>query len=293
MKVFVTGISGGLGREFIPYGVAGCSGASKVDRFPQADLTAPQVVEELLSEARPDVVIHTVGWVDVDACERDPGRAASINFRTLLHLRRLAVPLRFRIVYISTNDVFPGDRGMYRETDRPDPINVYSMTKAAAEAILRPCDLILRAPLLSWHCNGKVSFVRWLVESLEEEDTPTLFTDQFTSPVTATTLARLLMVDLLEEKGILHIGTGRRSRWEIGNALVRGLGLPTGRIRKGSLAGHRFLAPRPRDVSLDSDLLAKRHGRKIRLEEEIEILRESRPRRETVPAALRAGGDRQ
>ena len=293
MKVFVTGISGGLGREFIPYGVAGCSGASPADPFPQADLTVPRAVEEVLSEARPDVVIHTVGWVDVDACERNPDRAASINFRTLLNLRRLAVPLRFRIVYISTNDVFSGERGLYREADRPDPINVYSMTKAAAEAILRPCDLILRAPLLSWHCNGKVSFVRWLVESLEGEDSPTLFTDQFTSPVTGTTLARLLMEDLLEEKGILHIGTGRRSRWEIGNALARGLGLPTGRIREGSLAGHRFLAPRPRDVSLDSGRLAKRHGRTIRLEEEIEILKERRPGRSTGTATLRVGGNRQ
>jgi dTDP-4-dehydrorhamnose reductase len=288
MKVFVTGISGGLGREFVPYGVDGCSGTEPFGRFPAADLTRPRVVEELLAAARPDLLIHTVGWVDVDGCERDPDRAAAINFRTLLHLRRWAGPLGFRIVYISTNDVFSGARGSYREQDRPDPINVYSMTKAAAEAILRPDDLIVRAPMLAWNCRGKVSFVRWLVESLERGDRPALFTDQFTSPVTATTLAGLLMEGLSGETGIVHVATERHSRWEVGCAVAGALGLPVDRIRRGSLDDHRFDAPRPRDVSLDSFRLEAIIGRRLRLADEAERLAATRP----ATAAAGGGGPR-
>ncbi|MBI4161830.1 MAG: SDR family oxidoreductase [Acidobacteria bacterium] len=288
MKVFVTGLSGGLGREFLPYGVAGCSGSRRVGDFPVADLTRPGAAESILAEVRPDVVIHTVGWVDVDACEADPERAAAVNFQTLLHVRRCADRLGFRIVFISTNDVFRGSRGRYREEDRPDPVNVYAMTKAAAETLLRPEDLIVRAALLAWNCNGKVSFVRWLVEALERGESPSLFRDQYTSPVTVTTLARLILERFLGERGILHVGTERRSRFEVGRGIAAALGLPAARIRPGALAAHRFLAPRPRDVSLDSDRAARRLGGPLRLEAELEVLRRTRP----VPRAVRAGASR-
>ncbi len=278
MKVFVTGISGGLGREFVPYGVEGCWGSRPVQGFPQVDLTDRQATEAVLRRSRPDVVIHTVGWVDVDGCERDPSRALAVNVGTLLHLRKYSEPLGFRIVFISTNDVFSGDQGQYREEARPDPVNVYAQTKAAAETLLRPGDLIVRASLLSWNCNGKVSFVRWLIDSLDREDTPSLFVDQFTSPVTTRTLARLLMEGLLEQTGILHFATERRSRFEIGRVLARGLDRDPEKIRQGSLNDHGFVARRPRDVSLNSDRLTKILGKPLTLEEEVAVLGDDRPK---------------
>ena len=274
-RILLTGASGGLGSALYQawqqkYTLLGLAHQNAHQDLQAIDLVQPEPIAELVKSWQPDLIVHTVGLTDVDRCDREPAAAMDINVNTTLNIRLAAEAIGCKVIHISTNDVFGGQSGMYLETDLPEPINFYSHTKLMAEKMFYGYEnsLILRFTILSWYASGKTAFARWLVESLRAGQSVRLFQNQFNAPLYVSTLAKWIEV-LFEATGTYHLGSERHSRYEAGYALAEAMGLDTSLIIPGRVEDVAFDAPRPLDVSLNCQKVAKDWGLQTRLEDEI------------------------
>lgn len=121
-------------------------------------------VHRLFARERPGLIIHCAGVCNVGSCETSPEFAHSVNVEGT-RILALHAPDDARIVYCSSDHVFSGDGGPYREDTAPDPLTVYGRTRVAAEAILaaRPDTLILRSGLwVGPSSSGRIGHLDWL-----------------------------------------------------------------------------------------------------------------------------------
>jgi dTDP-4-dehydrorhamnose reductase len=268
MRLLLTGASGQLGayllRELARQGdivVCAWSGSTVGERFGvplrPVDLSRVDHVAEAFSEARPDVVLHAAALARVGECHREPVRAHRVNVAASAALAALADAARARFVQVSTDLVFDGERGGYRETDEPSPVSVYGRSKADAEAAVLTLSRTAIARLSLLHGTslcGRPSFFDEQIAALRGGRAVTLFTDEWRTPLDLSTAARaLLALTRSDFTGLLHLGGPERlSRWEMGERLATVLGTKT----SGLIAMTRGQAPapepRPRNTSLDS-----------------------------------------
>ena len=141
MRVAITGAGGRLGRAL----AATLRDAAFADEIlgwdvPEHDLDDPSSAESLVGRFRPDVVVHTAAWTDVDACARDPQLAMRRNGTAVGELAEACVRHGAGLVSISTNEVFDGlriDARPYLPEDRPNPANPYGAAKLEGERSAR------------------------------------------------------------------------------------------------------------------------------------------------------------
>ncbi len=143
MRVAVTGAGGRLGRALVaaleeaPF--TGPLGPIAWD-LPDHDLDDPASSGRLVRRARPDAVVHTAAWTDVDGCAGDPELALRRNGTAVGELAEACVRAGADLVYVSTNEVFDGrrtDGRGYGPDDEPRPINPYGESKHAGEVAAR------------------------------------------------------------------------------------------------------------------------------------------------------------
>lgn len=135
LRIAVTGAGGQLGRELVRVFRDAVDEVLEFAR-PDSDITDPAALRRLV-QWRPDVVINSAAWTDVDGCARDSQRAMQINGEAAGAVAEAADRAGARVVQISTNEVFDGqlDRP-YREDDQPNPINPYGASKLAGERLV-------------------------------------------------------------------------------------------------------------------------------------------------------------
>jgi UDP-4-amino-4,6-dideoxy-N-acetyl-beta-L-altrosamine transaminase/dTDP-4-dehydrorhamnose reductase len=209
-----------------------------------------------MKEFSPQIVIHTAAWVDVDGCQVNPAKAKESN-ETLTKLVVSASPKKAKIVYISTEQVFPGNKPYAKESDPTRPINIYGRTKLAGEQIVqksRKQHLIVRTNFFGWSLGRKKTFGEWLIQSLREKQPIQLFTDFYFTPLYAGLVAdRLEHLLKKEAQGVVHLGgRDRVSKYEFGRKLARMSGLSFGSVKDARMDSVASLAPRPKDISLNS-----------------------------------------
>ncbi|MCK4313974.1 SDR family oxidoreductase, partial [Candidatus Bathyarchaeota archaeon] len=162
------------------------------------------------------------------------------------------------LVYISTDYVFKGERGMYKETDKPAPINHYGVTKLKGEEHVKNLldnYCIARASVIygSIPATGKINFALWLLNKLKKKEKVEIVTDQWNSPTLNTNLANMIL-EALERKltGTFHMtGATRLSRYEFAELLAETFNLDKNLITPVSCEQIKWVAKRPKDSSLD------------------------------------------
>ena len=224
--------------------------ARAIDRR-EVDATRPGGIEALLEELAPARIVNCAALGRIPHCEERPDLARALNADLPGRLARWSARHGARFVHVSTDLVFgrePPPEGGFREEDRPSPIQEYGRSKAAGEqAVLAadPCALVVRLPLLCGFSGGRgLGASDALLAARDRGETPTLFTDEWRTPLDVRVAASALVELLLRgDSGLLHAaGADRVSRHEIG-LLVLG----RARVRPG-----RRGELRPEDVSLDS-----------------------------------------
>ena len=267
MRTLVTGASGQLGSYVLRHlagrgaEVAAWTGARSGDLFGvplrPVDLADAGAVADAFREAHPAVVVHAGALARVADCHGDPARAERVNTRGTALLAELAAEAGARLVYVSTDLVFEGERGWYREEDAPAPLSVYGRSKAAAEpAVLAvPRAAVVRVSLLFGPgIGGRPSFFDEQVAALRAGRPLTLFADEWRTPLSlAVASGALLTVADSDFTGLLHLGGPERlSRLEMGQRLAAFLGADPCGIVAVSREQGPAAEPRPRDVALDS-----------------------------------------
>lgn len=224
----------------------------------QVDLRDVDHVSDAFDEFKPDFVIHAAAVSSVSACAKDPTRARQVNATATRVLAELAQKQHARLIFTSTDLVFDGRQGDYRETDSATPVSVYGHSKAAAERCVVHCDnqLALRISLLFAPCiNGRPGFFDHQLAAVQQGSRCFLFEDEWRTPLNTQQAAEgILTVAATDIKGILHLaGPESITRFEMGQRLAKVVGADPNLIipnRRGDSEGNE---PRPRDVSLCCD----------------------------------------
>lgn len=127
-------------------------------------------VTELIDECHPDIIINTVAFLGIDACELEPERAQRLNTLFPGFLARLSFERGIMFVHFSTDAVFDDEKQDYfSENDIPSPLHLYGVTKYGGECLVRSgCDqhYIFRVPLLFGLCGKRTQFVEKMLELL-------------------------------------------------------------------------------------------------------------------------------
>ncbi len=263
MRVLVIGASGFIGRHLVRrlnqthgHEVSGTflSHAPGADSnsWRRVDLTDTAGMERVFRLARPDAVVHLAAIADVGMAERDPARATAVNVTATSEIARLCDQHGARLVFVSTEYVFDGGRGFYREDDTPNPTTHYGRTKWEAEQeVTRLASRwsILRTSIVyGWPAPGRRNFVPWLIERLRGGDAYHGPTVVYRTPVYVEHLAAGI-AKLVEEDyaGIHHVAGGDWvSMYDFAEAVAEGFELDralvipaddAGETRSGDMLG--------------------------------------------------------
>jgi dTDP-4-dehydrorhamnose reductase len=226
------------------------------------DISQLDNLRRLIIEEDPDIIIHMAALGDVDLCEKDKELAWKTTVEPSMEIASIASRIGCFTVYLSTDYVFDGERGDYREYDTPNPVNYYGLTKLMGEIAFRSSCLsyaIVRASSIYGFGPGRMNFAKYLVEKLKAGETVKALIDQYTSPTQATLLGRAV-IEIAEEKmkGIFHIVGERMSRYEFAVKVADVLGLDKSLIQTAEMKEMKWLAKRPRDSSLNYDETKRR-----------------------------------
>lgn len=131
-KVLLTGGSGTLGTELkmLRPNII-CPSSDELD------ITIQENVEFFFTQNRPDLVIHAAAYTDVSKAETDFENVIDVNIGGTLNVLKACIHNKIKMVYISTDYVFDGEKGNYETTDPINPLTKYAKSKAAAELMVR------------------------------------------------------------------------------------------------------------------------------------------------------------
>ena len=221
----------------------------------RVDFRESSKIVDLVNNFKPDIIIHTAAIGDVDKCEIEKELAWKVNVEATLTFTKAASKLNAFLLYISTDYVFDGERGLYKEDDVPNPVNYYGLTKLIAENIIKSAlskYSIIRTSQIYGFGLGRVNFARAVVESLSNGQKVRALVDQWLSPTLNTLLAKVVReVIEMEYTGIIHVAGERISRYDFARAIARKFGFDEKLIEAITMRDIPFKTRRPRDSSLD------------------------------------------
>jgi len=225
--------------------------------IPGAEMVKANLVkdaEKVVKDYKPSILIHIAALGDVDACESNKQLCYTINVVVTRRILREAARLGAKIIYLSTDYVFDGSRGLYQEDDPPNPINYYGLTKLLGEVATLTLDgVVVRTSAIYGLGPGRPNFGKIVIEKLSKGEIVKAFIDQWLSPTLNTLLGEALAklaLDLELSREILHVAGPRMSRYEFAKAIARVFGFNEKLVKPTSISEFSFKAPRPKDSSL-------------------------------------------
>lgn len=278
MKILLTGATGLVGAAFAEaasrrgHHVVGVAGRSILSvpglaERHSLDLASPETVTTLALEQFPDAIVNCAAVADPGACDADPALAQLLNVALPAALARLAHHLSARLVHLSSEQVFAGDRAPYSVEDAPRPLNLYGRQKLESErqvhAAAPDFAVTLRAPLLTGNSpSGARSLHERLLGDWAAKRVPRLHRDEIRQVCSAGNLAEA-MVELCERRDILGVfhwaGAEALSRVELAKRVRAHFKLTPEQapIEETSLAEQpKIAARRPADLRLELKPLA-------------------------------------
>ena len=263
LKVLVTGSAGLVGRQVVKdlsnsHQVFSCYNESKPEYGDSVkmDLKNHEMISSILTEKKPEIVIHLGAMTGVDLCEKERTSASEINTKATEIIAKECSKLNSFLVYVSTDYVFDGNLGMYKEDDVTNPLGFYGKSKLEGEKVVQNFSTnwcIARTSTPFGLHPTKKSFPMWVIENLQKQKQIDVLTDQFTSPTYIPNLSRML-IEISERRitGIIHAaGASKISRYQMASMVSDKLNLDGTLLKQISMNKMKWVAQRPKDSSLD------------------------------------------
>lgn len=266
MKILITGSNGLLGQHLVKMLLDTTThqvmATSKTEprqviqdsriHYYSLDITDGMAVNLLLDKLRPDMVIHCAALTQVDECEQDPIKAWEINVTATRFLVEAAKQINAFFIFVSTDFVFDGMHGPYKETDELNPVSYYGSTKVAAEKAVAESGLqyaIARTCLLYGNIlvGTRSNIVSWVKENLEAGKKIKVVSDQWRTPTYIEDLAKgILLIAEKKTTGLFHIsGKDFLSPYDMALATADYLHLDTSLIERVDASVFTQPAKRP------------------------------------------------
>ena len=225
----------------------------------QFDLCDSARLEEVLAEVRPDAVVHTAAFADIDYCQNNRADAKRVNVSVTRELARFCGDCETKMILCSTDTVFDGRKGMYTEEDEPHAVNFYAETKIKAERIVRETvakgvvtrlSLVMGLPVL----GAGNSFLAKTFDAWKNGQQTKFPANEIRTPVDVITIGRaFLEIAAGDFTGTLHLaGSTRINRYEMACQIAERLGYPRDLVVATDSNAMEGRAPRPNDASLDN-----------------------------------------
>lgn len=194
-RVLVIGASGFIGQYLVrhlldrpEHQVSGTFNSRRVlegsGDWYRTDLTDIGDLEGVFETVNPEIVVLLAAMADVSECERETRLATKVNLTGTKNVTKLCDNYRARLVFLSTEYVFDGERGTYREDETPSPTTHYGRTKWAAEQAVSRCNhtwSVIRTSLVygwpSW--ADRANLVTRVIDNLREGRPAYGYTDQY------------------------------------------------------------------------------------------------------------------
>jgi dTDP-4-dehydrorhamnose reductase len=227
-----------------------------------ADLCQPGRAKEVFDRIQPDWVIHCAADTSIDELEGDPERAFRMNRDMAGNVAEAAKKTGSKLVHISTDAVFDGISGPYREDDPTQPMNVYGKSKLAGEQAVQavcPEALIIRTNIFGWNAQPKSSLAEWFINNLMEGIPCKGFVDVYFNPLLVNQLWVILnSLMRLDLGGVFHLGSDQCiSKYEFGIRLAESFDLNKELISAVEIETGSLRAPRPKNTCLDCSKIRK------------------------------------
>ena len=271
IKVVVTGSNGLLGQSLINlllkekevYKVFGLSrGDNRSGRddfsYISIDITNEKKLKEILLETEPNVIINTAAMTQVDDCEGDRKACDLLNVSVVEWLGEISEKIEAHLIHLSTDFIFDGIKGNYKETDVPNPLSYYGVSKLKSEEFLINSKIsytILRTILVfgKVYDMSRSNIVLWVKSMLEKGKEITIVDDQFRSPTYVEDLALACKIAMDKKaKGIFNISSNELlSVYEIVQQIADVFHLDKKLIKAISTSTLNQTAPRPAKTGFD------------------------------------------
>jgi dTDP-4-dehydrorhamnose reductase len=203
-KILITGSSGMLGKDI--YSIFAKSnnfsvyGLDKIadKRIPNenqfiGDLTDDEFLTGVLKTCKPNIIIHCAAIVNLQTCETDKELANSVHVESTRVMANFN-SIKSKLIYVSTDSVFDGEKGNYLETDETCPLNYYAKSKILGEdaAKINPNHLVIRTNIFGYNIPLKKSIVEWAIENFNQENKVSGFTDIIFNAIYTKHFAKIL-----------------------------------------------------------------------------------------------------
>lgn len=224
MRILITGSNGLLGQKIVAQFeeegkdyLATSLGPNRnpdcpAEKYRPLDITSFNEVNDMLKVEGIDAIINTAAMTNVDACEEDLDKCRKINVKGVENLYQACEEHNVFLVHVSTDFVFDGENGPYKEADQRNPLSVYATSKRDSEDVLMDGDYenwaILRTIIVFGQGNNlsRSNIVLWAKEALKEGKVLTIVDDQFRAPTWAADLAwACIKAAEMKAKGVFHI----------------------------------------------------------------------------------------
>ena len=293
MKILITGSNGLLGQKLVKQllnknisFLASSKGENRNPQCPnthyvQMDITNPSQVSAIFQEYLPSAVIHTAAITNVDYCESNISECKEVNVAATNILFHAAQSINAQLIALSTDFVFDGVRGNYKETDAPNPLSVYAKSKLAAEQILQVSNYknwaIVRTIIVFGEGSNlsRSNIVLWAKEALASGKELNIIDDQFRAPTWADDLAwACIRIAMMKKKGMFHIsGPETFSIYDLVLRVAKFCGLETESLNKTTSESLNQAAKRPPKTGFDLTKARKEIGyNPMSFEESLKLL---------------------
>ena len=270
-RVVITGSNGLLGQTLVnllleepnSYEVTGFSkGPSRSKRidfkYVSLDITDQKSLKTQLKLIRPHFIVNTAAMTNVDACESNRDACYALNVSAVGYLRDISKSIGAHLIHLSTDFIFDGIQGNYKETDAANPLSYYGETKLLSEEILNnsAIDFTILRTILVYGLTADMSrsnIVLWVKESLEQHREIQIVNDQYRTPTFVLSLAEACKrcIDI-SAKGTFHIASNTLlSIYEIALQIADTFGLDAQYIKPIETATLNQPANRPVKTGFD------------------------------------------
>jgi dTDP-4-dehydrorhamnose reductase len=224
-KILITGSNGLLGQklikalknqhEVLATSIGDCIISDTTGFLYQSlDITDRNSISNTFENFNPDVVINTAAMTDVDGCEEKKELCDKVNVAAVAYLRDECEKYKAHLIHISTDFIFDGEDGPYSETDEPNPLSYYGLSKLKSEQLLYDSTInwtILRTIILYGTAENlqRNNIVLWGRKALKEGKPLNIIDDQFRSPTLAEDLAKACVLAIEKQATGIFNASGK------------------------------------------------------------------------------------
>lgn len=261
-KILVTGAAGMLGSQFLKLfsknefeiyslDLVKTNLISEKRQF-IGNLTEDNVIQNVLSTVEPDFIIHAAAIVNLNLCEENRELAYNVHVKAT---QQLAKYRKAKLIYISTDSVFDGNKGNYTEADKTNPLNYYAESKLSGEmaAAENPDSIIVRTNIFGFNPILKKSFAEWAITNFKQNELITGFSDvRFNALYTSDLSLLILQLIKKEFRGTINLASkDSMSKYEFLVYLAEKLNYSKRLVIKGKSSDMNFNIARPLNTTLD------------------------------------------